>query len=158
MKKGITKQTQEPFDIGLPEIQKARQELHEYIRPTPLVYNQWLSDQFSCEIYLKLENIQPIGSFKIRGATYKIKSLGHDEKSHGVIAASAGNHAQGVAWGAKELNVSALIVMPTNAPLCKIQNTAALGAEILLEGDHYDDAFAIARRVRTDRPSICSRV
>jgi threonine dehydratase len=138
---------QESFEIELSDIQKARDELKNYIEPTPLVYSQWLSELFDCKIYLKLENMQPIGSFKIRGATYKISSLSKEEKKRGVIAASAGNHAQGVAWGSRQLNVNSLIVMPVNAPLVKIQNTKALGADILLEGDYYDEACVIAQKM-----------
>ncbi len=88
--------------------------------------------------------MQPIGSFKIRGATYKISRLSDTQKKQGVIAASAGNHAQGVAWGSRQLGVKALIVMPTSAPLVKLQNTQALGAEILLYGSNYDQAYTKA--------------
>lgn len=130
------------WDVTLTDIQAAKQDLSAYIQPTPLLYNAWLSDEYGCEIYLKLENMQPIGSFKIRGATYKIASLTKEEKKRGVIAASAGNHAQGVAWGAEKLGVKATIVMPENAPITKVQNTKALGAEIVLHGKNYDEAYA----------------
>ncbi|RYZ64126.1 MAG: threonine ammonia-lyase, partial [Proteobacteria bacterium] len=91
--------------------------------------------------------MQPIGSFKIRGATYKISQLTAAERKKGVVAASAGNHAQGVAWGSKKLGVKALIVMPKSAPLVKIKNTESLGAEIVLEGDNYDEAFQAAQKI-----------
>jgi threonine dehydratase len=94
--------------------------------------------------------MQPIGSFKIRGATYKISQLSEAQKQQGVIAASAGNHAQGVAWGARRLGVKALIVMPTNAPLVKVHNTEALGAEIVLHGTNYDEAYAKAREIASN--------
>jgi threonine dehydratase len=112
-----------------------------------LLFNSWLSQHFGCEVYLKLENMTAIGSFKIRGATNKIATLTSSEKRKGVICASAGNHAQGVAWGSRALGVKAMIVMPKNAPLMKVQNTLALGAEVVLHGEGYDDAFAEAQRI-----------
>jgi threonine dehydratase len=135
------------WKVTLSDVQAARQVLRQYLAPTPLLLNPWLSDRFGCQLYLKLENMTPIGSFKIRGATHKIFKLTPQQKKKGVIAASAGNHAQGVAWGSLALGVKALIVMPKNAPLMKIQNTRALGAEIVLHGDGYDDAYAEAVRI-----------
>ena len=132
------------FSITYEKVVVAQAELSKYLRPSPLIYSAWLSDSLGCELYLKLENMQPIGSFKIRGATYKISTLSSQEKKRGVIAASAGNHAQGVAWGSKKLGVDSLIVMPTTAPLVKIQNTKALGAEIVLYGNNYDEAYEMA--------------
>src|SRR3954462_2203580 len=96
--------------VTLADLQQARTELTKYIPPTPLVLNSWLSEALGCELYLKLENMQPIGSFKIRGATYKIARLSAEQKAKGVVAASAGNHAQGVAWGSRKLGVNAMIV------------------------------------------------
>src|SRR5215210_7145775 len=107
----------DPLKMTLADIQDARQELLKYFQPSPLLFNTWLSEAMECEVYLKLENMHPIGSFKIRGATYKISRLSMAERKLGVIAASAGNHAQGVAWGSRRLGVNALIVMPTVAPL-----------------------------------------
>ncbi|MFL5813121.1 MAG: threonine ammonia-lyase [Bdellovibrionia bacterium] len=135
------------FSISLADIQDAKQVIHRYLEPTPLLLNSWLSESLGCELYLKLENMQPIGSFKIRGAIYKISKLSPEEKKRGVIAASAGNHAQGVAWAARQLGVKALIVMPRGAPLVKIQNTRALGAEVELQGDSYDEAYEYAWKV-----------
>jgi threonine dehydratase len=135
------------FSVTLADIQDAKQVIHRYLEPTPLLLNSWLSESMGCELYLKLENMQPIGSFKIRGALYKISRLTNEEKKRGVIAASAGNHAQGVAWAAKKLGVKALIVMPKGAPLVKIQNTRALGAEVELQGDNYDQAYEHARKI-----------
>jgi threonine dehydratase len=131
--------------VSLADVMKAQAEIRKYIPPTPLVLNSWLSEALGCELYLKLENMQPIGSFKIRGATYKISRLSADQKAKGVIAASAGNHAQGVAWGSRKLGVKALIVMPKGAALVKVQNTRALGAEVLFEGETFEEAFAAAR-------------
>jgi threonine dehydratase len=133
--------------VTLSDIQAARQLLRRYLPPSPLLLNSWLSEAYGCEIYLKLENMQPIGSFKIRGATYRISRLTAAERRRGVIAASAGNHAQGVAWGSRKLGVDALIVMPKGAPLVKVQNTRLLGAEVRLEGDTFDEAFAAARSI-----------
>lgn len=133
--------------VRLSDIQIARDVLKKYLPSSPLLHNPWMSDTLGCELYLKLENMQPIGSFKIRGATYRISQLSAAEKKRGVIAASAGNHAQGVAWGSKQLGVKALIVMPKSAPLVKIKNTESLGAEIVLEGDNYDEAFQAAQKI-----------
>ena len=133
--------------VTLSDIQEAKQVLKKYLPVSPLLYNPWLSETFDCELYLKMENMQPIGSFKIRGATYRISKLTASERKRGVIAASAGNHAQGVAWGSRKLGVDALIVMPKSAPLMKIQNTKLLGAEVVLEGDNYDEAFAAAQKI-----------
>jgi threonine dehydratase len=133
--------------VTVATILKAHELLKNILTPTPLIKNEWLSSQYECEVYLKLETMQPIGSFKIRGATYKISELSEEVRKKGVIAASAGNHAQGVAWGARYFNTSALIVMPVTAPLMKISNTQALGAKIHLEGENYDEAFAAAERI-----------
>lgn len=135
------------FSITLEHVEAARQELAKYLKPSPLLLNSWLSEALGCEIHLKLETMQPIGSFKIRGATYRISRLNEEQRKRGVLAASAGNHAQGVAWGARRLGVDATIVMPRNAPLVKIQNTRSLGAEIVLAGDNYDDAFEESRKI-----------
>lgn len=135
------------LQVDLAKIQAARAELAKYLTPSPLLLNAWLSETLGCELYLKLENMQPIGSFKIRGATYKIAGLSAKEKAAGVIAASAGNHAQGVAWGSRKLGVKATIVMPKNAPIVKVQNTRALGAEVILDGDNYDESYKAAREI-----------
>lgn len=133
------------LEVTLSRIESARKALKAYLDPTPLVLNPWLSKRLGCNVYLKLENMQPIGSFKIRGATYRISRLSAEEKKRGVIAASAGNHAQGVAWGCARLNVKACIVMPKVASLMKVQNTRALGAEVVLWGETYQEAFEHAQ-------------
>jgi threonine dehydratase len=132
--------------VSLADIEKARSVLSKFLEPTPLLRNRWISDRLGCDVYLKLENMQPIGSFKIRGATYKISQLPSAQRKKGVITASAGNHAQGVAWGCAQFKTKATIYMPVNAPLTKVQNTSALGAEIILKGDTYDESYAIAKR------------
>ena len=134
--------------MTLADIHEARRILNPLLPASPLIHNAWLSEAYGCEIHLKMENMQPIGSFKIRGATVRIARLTEAEKKAGVIAASAGNHAQGVAWGAKQLGVDALIVMPKGAPIMKIENTKALGAQVILEGDNYDEAYAAAQAIQ----------
>src|SRR5687768_13137519 len=119
--------------VTLGDIQQARQEIRKYLQPTPLLMNAWLSNALGCELYLKMENMQPIGSFKSRGAISMVSKLSAAERRKGAIAASAGNHAQGVGWAARKLKADALIIMPKNAPLMKIQHTRNLGAEVELE-------------------------
>lgn len=126
------------------DFQDAYKSLKTIIHPTPLVYNEWLSKQYQCQIYLKLENMLPIGSFKMRGATYKISTLTKAEKKQGVLAVSAGNHAQGVAWAANRFDVKATIIMPEGSPLTKIRNTESLGAKVVLHGSSIEDCFAYA--------------
>ena len=91
--------------VLLSDIEKARGVLDKLLDPTPLLPNRWLSNRLGCRVYLKLENMQPIGSFKIRGATYKISRLSPEQRCKGVVTASAGNHAQGVAWGCAQPSV-----------------------------------------------------
>lgn len=130
--------------ITFKDFQDAYDVLKKIISPTPLVYNEWLSKQYNCEIYLKLENMLPIGSFKMRGATYKISKLSSEERKNGVLAVSAGNHAQGVAWAANRFKVKATIVMPEGSPLTKIRNTETLGAKVVLHGNSIEDGFQYA--------------
>lgn len=133
--------------LTLKDVQAAQSVLEKILVPTPLIRNEWLSQYYECDVYLKLETTQPVGSFKIRGASYKISQLTIEEKKKGVIAASAGNHAQGVAWGARQFGTTALIVMPETAPLMKVHNTQMLGAEVHLEGDNYDESYIAAQRI-----------
>jgi threonine dehydratase len=133
------------FEVSLDLVREAKAFLDRHLKPSPLLHSAWLSEVYGCEVYLKLENMQPIGSFKIRGASFRISKLSAEERSCGVIAASAGNHAQGVAWGSRLQGITAKIVMPRTAPLLKIENTRALGAEVLLAGENYDGAFAHAQ-------------
>jgi threonine dehydratase len=131
--------------LDLATFKNAFSVLSKVIEPTPLIYNEWLSKQYGCEIYLKLENMLPIGSFKMRGATYKMSQLSPAEKKRGVIAMSAGNHAQGVAWAANRFKIKATIVMPEGSPLTKIRNTESLGAKVILHGKSIEDCFAFAQ-------------
>mgnify|MGYP002441651666 CR=1 FL=1 len=111
---------------------------------TGLVYSQCFSDQCGNKVYLKPENMQKTGAFKIRGAYYKISTLSDEDRKKGLITASAGNHAQGVAYAAKAFGCKATIVMPTVTPLIKVNRTKSYGAEVVLHGDVYDDACAKA--------------
>ena len=131
--------------LDFKQFEEAQKILSKYITPTPLVKNEWLSKKYGANIYLKLENLQPVGSFKLRGATNKIYHLTDDEKKRGVVAVSAGNHAQGVAWAADKFDVKATIIMPKPSPLVKISNTEALGAEVILEGENVDESFEFVK-------------
>lgn len=127
--------------IEMSEFEKAYELISSLLAPTPLIKNDWLSKKYQANVFLKLENMQPVGSFKCRGAANKIYNLTEDEKKKGVIAVSAGNHAQGVAWAAQKLGVEATIIMPKPSPIIKILNTEAMGAKVILEGDNVDESF-----------------
>ena len=114
---------------------------------TKLVYSDYFSERTGGKVYLKPENMQRTGAYKVRGAYYKISTLSPEERERGLIAASAGNHAQGVAYAARECGAKAVIVMPTTTPLIKVNRTKALGAEVVLHGDVYDDAAAYADKL-----------
>jgi len=116
---------------------------------TPLLASPKLSERCGCEVLLKLENRQMTGSFKERGAWNKLLSLTAEERNNGIIAASAGNHAQGVAYNARQLGIRAKIVMPTGTPLTKIVATQGYGAEVILHGNSYDDAYELAVELGT---------
>ena len=123
------------------EIEKAAAGLDGVIKATPLIKSDYYSAEYGCDIRLKPENLQVTGSFKIRGAYNKIASLEKEELKRGIVSASAGNHAQGVAFSAERRGVKATIVMPDVTPLLKIEATKAYGAEVVLHGDVYDDSF-----------------
>ncbi|MCD6323758.1 MAG: threonine ammonia-lyase [Desulfurococcales archaeon] len=134
------------FTPFLDLIREARNVLEGNVHRTPLTYSTYFSNITGKEVYLKLENLQKTGSFKVRGAYFKISSLLPDVRDKGVVAASSGNHAQGVAYSAMKLGVKATIVMPKSAPPYKVNATKSYGAEVILEGDVYDDAYAAAMR------------
>jgi len=134
--------------VTLADIVKAKEALDSVVHHTALDKSHTFSTLTGNEIYLKLENLQKTGSFKIRGAYNKINSLTSEEKSHGVIAASAGNHAQGVAYGASQAGIKATIVMPEIAPLAKITATRGYGAEVVLAGGVYDESFNKALKLQ----------
>ena len=126
---------------------KAKEKLSKVLLETNLIYSPIFSDESGNEIYIKLENLQKTGSFKIRGAYNKISNLTDNEKQRGVVASSAGNHAQGVAYAAEESGIKAVIVMPKSTPLIKVESTKKYGAEVVLYGDVYDDAFKKAKEL-----------
>ena len=130
--------------LTLKDIEKARDIIKNIVKKTDILESTKLSDLTGANIYYKCENLQKTGSFKIRGACNKIANLTEEEKSKGVIASSAGNHAQGVALGAKMNGIEATIVMPQTAPLAKVTATKSYGANVVLEGLVYDDAYAKA--------------
>ena len=129
------------------EILKANSLRGNVIRKTPLIHSPTFSNLTNSEIYLKEEFRQKTGSFKIRGAYYKIKSLTDEEKKHGVVAASAGNHAQGVALASSLENISCTIVMPKNASPAKVAATKGYGANVILEGINYDESYCKAKEI-----------
>ena len=126
---------------------KAKEKLSKVLLKTSLIQSPIFSKEAGNEVYIKPENLQKTGSFKIRGAYNKITNLNDEEKKKGVIASSAGNHAQGVAYGAKESGIKAVIVMPKSTPLIKVESTKQYGAEVILHGDVYDDAFKKAKEL-----------
>jgi threonine dehydratase len=136
--------------IDLADVQKAHHAMYDVIHHTPLDKSVTFSNMAGCDVYLKLENLQKTGSFKLRGAYNKIHSLTPEERAKGVIAASAGNHAQGVAYAARMMEARATIVMPEVAPLAKIIATRGYGAEVLLSGTVYDDAFHRAQELEQE--------
>ena len=125
----------------------AKEKLSNVLLKTNLIQSPIFSKEAGNEVYIKPENLQKTGSFKIRGAYNKITNLSDEEKKKGVIASSAGNHAQGVAYGAKESGIKAVIVMPKSTPLIKVESTKQYGAEVVLHGDVYDDAFKKAKEL-----------
>ncbi|MDD5117628.1 MAG: threonine ammonia-lyase [Sulfuricurvum sp.] len=130
--------------VDLETIYQAHERIRGTVVETPFAYAPRLSEQCGAEIYLKKENLQVTGAFKIRGAYNKIASLSDAERVCGVIAASAGNHAQGVAMAAQMFGIKALIVMPESTPLTKINGVRYYGAEVILAGSNYDEAYAYA--------------
>lgn len=130
--------------LSLQDIQKAQENIKDIVKKTDILESAKLSSMTGANIYYKCENLQKTGSFKVRGACNKIANLTEKEKASGVIASSAGNHAQGVALGAKMNNIEATIVMPATAPLAKVTATKSYGANVVLEGLVYDDAYAKA--------------
>ena len=128
------------------DIVAARELLHDVISPTPMLYSRVLSEQAGGPVYLKCENLQRTGSFKVRGAYTRIARLTGAERARGVVAASAGNHAQGVAFAAGLLGASVTVVMPERAPLPKVEATLAYGASVILHGATVEDALAEALR------------
>ena len=130
--------------LTLEKFEEASEIVKRVTRPTKLIYSEYLSSQTGGKVYLKPENMQYTGAYKLRGAYYKISTLSEEDRAKGLITASAGNHAQGVAYAAKAFGCKATIVMPTVTPLIKVNRTKSYGAEVVLHGDVYDDACAKA--------------
>ena len=126
--------------LTLEKFEEASEKVKEVTLETKLVYSKFYSDLTGNKIYIKPENMQLTGAYKIRGAYYKISTLTDEERARGIITASAGNHAQGVAFAGKEINTKTVIVMPTTTPLIKVNRTKSYGAEVILHGDVYDEA------------------
>lgn len=142
--------------MNIDDIIIAREKMKGIVHTTPLDYSKTFSQLAHNEVYLKLENLQKTGSFKVRGSYNKLISLSKEELEKGVVAASAGNHAQGVAYSSQMLGAPCTIVMPKGAPLSKVLATKQYGAEVILEGTVFDDAlfFALELRERMDTPFI----
>lgn len=135
--------------LTLDKIYHASYVLKDVIRPTPLVKTSGICDD--CQVYLKPENLQITGSFKVRGSGYKISQLTEEEKKRGVIACSAGNHAQGVALAATKYGIKSLICLPDGAPISKVEATKGYGAEVCMVPGVYDDAYNEAQRLREEK-------
>ena len=135
--------------LKLDNFYKARYELSKVIRQTEVVQAPQVNPE--CDVYLKLECLQRTGSFKVRGACYKISQLSNEEKAHGVIACSAGNHAQGVALGATAHGIKSLICLPAGAPISKVEATKGYGADVCLVPGVYDDAYQKAIELRDEK-------
>lgn len=130
--------------LTLEKFEEASEIVKKVTSETKLIYSEYLSGQTGNKVYLKPENMQLTGAYKLRGAYYKISTLTDEEREKGLITASAGNHAQGVAYAAKKYGVKAVIVMPTTTPLMKVNRTKGYGAEVILKGDVYDEACEYA--------------
>lgn len=137
--------------IRLEDIQIARTQIQSHTLLTQLGYSRSCSKWIGTKAFLKFENEQITGSFKIRGALNKILSLSEDEKRRGIIASSAGNHAQGVAYAAGKLGLKANVVMPSTSPLVKVMATQGYGAQVILHGDFYDEAYQHARELEKEK-------
>ena len=133
--------------LTLAAFEAASEKVREVTLETKLIESPYFSDITGNKVFFKPENMQRTGAYKVRGAYYKISTLTQEERERGLITASAGNHAQGVAYAARECGAKAVIVMPTTTPLIKVNRTKALGAEVVLHGDVYDDAAAHADKL-----------
>jgi threonine dehydratase len=140
--------------VGIADIWRAHEALLNRVHHTPILPSRTFSAMTGAKVLLKAENLQRSGSFKIRGATYKMQRLSPEERKHGVITASAGNHAQGVAIAAREFGVSCTIVMPADAPLAKVMATQSYGAEVVLYGAGYDGAYERCRELQRETGAV----
>lgn len=138
-------------ELTLKKFEEASEIVTKVTNPTKLIKSDYLSAQTGAKVYLKPENMQHTGAYKLRGAYYKISTMTEEERSRGLITASAGNHAQGVAYAAKAYGCKATIVMPTVTPLIKVNRTKSYGAEVILHGDVYDDACEYAYKLAEEK-------
>lgn len=136
--------------LTLEKFEEASEKVKEVTQETKLVYSDYFSRQTGNKVYLKPENMQLTGAYKVRGAYYKISTLTHEEREKGLITASAGNHAQGVAYAAQCCGAKAVIVMPTTTPLIKVERTKSYGADVVLYGDVYDEACEKAMQLAAE--------
>jgi threonine dehydratase len=139
------------FSVTLDDVKEARDRIRNFVNLSPCTPSPRLSEQLGCELFLKMENLQRTGAYKDRGAMNAVLCLDDAQRQAGVIAASAGNHAQGLAYAAQRNNVHATIVMPETAPTAKLRGTRRYGAEIVLHGNGYDDAFARATELQKEK-------
>lgn len=146
-----TKRSKATDMLTLDRFEEAAKLVKEVTKDTKLVYSSYLSERTGNKVYLKPENMQMTGAYKLRGAYYKVSTLSAKERAKGIITASAGNHAQGVAYAAKEYGLKAVIVMPTTTPLIKVNRTKNLGAEVILCGDVYDEACEKALQLAREK-------
>lgn len=137
--------------LTLKAFEEASEVVQKVAIETKLIYSGFLSEQTGNKVYLKPENLQLTGAYKLRGAYYKISTLTEEEREKGLITASAGNHAQGVAYAAKAYGCKATIVMPTTTPLMKVDRTKSYGADVVLYGDVYDEAAAYAAKLAEEK-------
>ena len=137
--------------LTLEKFEEASEIVKKVINPTKLIYSDYFSNQTGAKVYLKPENMQFTGAYKLRGAYYKISTMSEEARAKGLITASAGNHAQGVAYAAKAYGCHATIVMPTTTPLIKVNRTKGYGAEVILYGDVYDDACEYAYKLAEEK-------
>ena len=145
--------------LTLEKFEEASEIVKKVTQETKLIYSDYFSSHTGNKVYLKPENMQVTGAYKLRGAYYKISTLSEEERAKGLITASAGNHAQGVAYAAKAFGAKAVIVMPTTTPLIKVERTKSYGAEVVLYGNVYDEAceyaYKMAEEWQPDRePSL----
>ena len=138
-------------ELTLKSFEEAAEKVKEATLPTNLVYSEYFSNQTGNRVYLKPENMQYTGAYKVRGAYYKISTMSEEARQKGLITASAGNHAQGVAFAAKKYGVKATVVMPTTTPLIKVNRTKGYGAEVILYGNVYDEACEYAMKLAKEK-------
>ena len=138
-------------ELTLKKFEEAAEKVKEATLPTNLIFSEYFSNQTGNKVYLKPENMQYTGAYKVRGAYYKISTMSEEARKKGLITASAGNHAQGVAFAAKKYGVKATVVMPTTTPIIKVNRTKGYGAEVVLYGDVYDEACEYALKLAEEK-------